>query len=238
MKNHIISCLMIFTTIATCAVSCKKKKNDNPFSNAKIYTVDLTQYGATEHSRIVYDSYNNVDSIITIGNGVYRFKKFVYFGTSYSVTDENNNVFTLLANSNGMILRVLLTDTLSMLYNGSQLAELDYKSPSPNYPYYTTSSVSFTWTNGDVAIMGSQTYNYDLSRSGQPGDAIRIGQFLSYGRSYIKTNHLPTVLRNTASDTAEKYFYQFDSQGRINQLTKLINISTGAYDTTIYVYGY
>ena len=238
MKKQVSPNIAIFIFVVLCVISCKKKKNDNPFGNTKIATVDLTQYGATTHSRLVYDINNNVDSIITTGPGLYHYKKFGYFGTSYNVTDENNYTFEVEANASGMILKILVTDTMSMIYNGNQLGELDTKTASPIYPYYVKSSVNYTWSNGDVATMGSQTYVYDPGKSGQPGDAIRIDQFLAYGRSYIKTTHLPTDLKNNATDTVEKYFYQFDAGGRISQLTKLTNISGGVGDSTIYVFGY
>jgi hypothetical protein len=236
MKNHILLTVMFFGLTAG-MLSCKKKKNDNPYGNQKITAVDLTRYGYTKHYRIVYDHNSNVDSIITTGSGQYGVKKFIYLGTSYSITDEYGNSFIVDADANGTIFKILQSDTLSMLYQGAGLAELDTKSPIASYPYYVLSSVYFTWSNGDVATVGAQTYDY-TGRNGQPGDAIRIDEFLSYGRSYIKTNHLPADLRNTANDTAQKYFYLFDGGGRISQLTKLTKVSAGIYDTALYVYGY
>ncbi len=238
MRYRILSVVTVLIFIAAGALSCKKKKNDNPYGNQKITSVDLTQYAATTHYRIVYDRYNNVDSIVATGNGLFGFKKFVYIGSSYSVTDEYGNSFVVDADANGTVLKILKTDTLSMIYQNGELAELDTKSPSVSYPFYVISSLYFTWSGGDMATIGSQIYDYNGGRNGQPGDALRIDQFLAYGRSYIKTNHLVADLKNNATDTAEKYFYQFDDLGRISQLLKLQKASVGVYDSSLYVFGY
>jgi hypothetical protein len=242
-NNRLVILLFIFVSIAV--TSCKKKSGSNPFGNLKISNLDVIHSGATEHYRIVYDTYNNVDSMIIIGGGTdtghYNYRKFSYFGSSYTITDINNNTFTVQASTSGLILKVLVPDTIAMIYNGTELGELDIITPKSTFPYVTKVPTNYYWTGGDVKTVISQgvtlTYDYDPGKSGQPADALRIDAFLSYGKSYIKTNHVPTDMVNTTA-WLEKYFYQYDG-GKITQLIKVRNnAGVSADDTVIYNYRY
>jgi hypothetical protein len=224
-----ISGLLAFT----CFFSCKKSSVN--LSSIRIATVDVTTGGQTTHYRIVYGAGNAVDSIIESGGGN-GFMYFNYFGTSYSITDALGNTYDVYANEAGQILKVLEPDTLTFDYNNSQLSEVDEQLSSGilNKYYYT-------WQNGDVsAISGPATsdiYSYNTGKGGQAGDAIRIGQFLVYGRSFTKTAHLPEGI--TFSDsTQQKYYYQFDGSGRISQLQFVSIYGPGSTDTSIYRYTY
>ncbi|MFI5196343.1 MAG: hypothetical protein ACHQD8_04575 [Chitinophagales bacterium] len=247
MNNYKIPVFSLLIIVIGCVFSCKKKNNPVPFSNQKIATVDYTHSGEMEHYRVVYDQYSNVDSIIRVGDGTASgnngSKSFVYLGSSFSITDETGNSFTVYANTSGVILEVLVTDTLIMHYNNNQLSELDTKTPTGTPPYYTLTSVYYNWTNGDVASFGpmgtttsAKAYYYDLSKDGQPGDVTRIDDFLTYGRSYIRNTHLAKGLI-IAADTVENYSYRFDNLGRISKFVKMTN-SGGVYDSMVYNYRY
>ena len=149
MKSRSLLTLTLFVLIFAGIATCKKKKNDNPFGNAKLALIDYAHNGSILHYRVVYDTYNNVDSLIYTGDGFAAghngFHAFAYFGSSYSVTDETNFSFTVLANSAGQILRVLLSDTLSTIYNGTQLGEVDIKTTQIIYPFYRITSTNYTW---------------------------------------------------------------------------------------------
>ena len=242
MKNYKIPVFFLLIIIIGCAFSCKKKSGGIPFSNQKIATVDYAHSGATEHYRIVYDQFSNVDSIIWVGGGTAfgnnGYKSFIYLGSSFSITDVTGNSINVYANTNGMILEVLIPDTLIMHYTGNELTALDTKTAGS-----TLSTVYYNWTNGDVISFGpmgtatsSKVYYYDLSKDGQPGDVTRIDDFLSYGRSYIRNTHLAKGLV-VGSDTVENYSYQFDNLGRISKFVKMTN-SGGVYDSMIYNYRY
>ena len=146
------------------------------------------------------------------------------------------------ANTNGMILKVLIADTTSMIYNGTELGEIDVKTEQITYPYYHITSTNYYWNNGDITgvISGgdTSTYDYDLSRNGQPGDPFRISAFMVYGRPLIRTIHLPKDLMHKGAWT-EQYAYEFDGQGRISRLMRIGNnngVTTD--DTTVYNYKY
>ena len=236
MKTH--SILLIFLLSLVC--SCKKSSNTNPFGNQKIATIDRAYNGAIQHYRIVYDASNNVDSMVITGGGTDTgsngFFVFNYVGSSFTITDQNSNYVMVDANTNGQILKVLVTDTLSFLYNGSQLGEINEFSPIATYPYYTNTAYYYTWANGDVTAITSgsvsKAYTYNDGKNGQPGDAIRINQFLQYGQSYIKTNHLPSGLVNSAT-AGETYIYSFDSKGRISLLTDVSYDKTASSSVTV-----
>lgn len=242
MKRYHLPVILIIFSLICLGMSCKKKKNDNPFGAAKIATFTQSHSGSILNYRMVYGNYNNIDSLIITGTGTsagyYGFRKFIYFGTSYSITDETNATFDVLANSNGFILNVLSIDSLSMSYNGSQLMELDSKTPSSTPPYYIQTHTYFKWLNGDVTRDSTggpaYTYDYDPGKYGQPGDAWRLDQFLKYGRSYIKTTHLVSDMMY-GSTWRQNYFYQFDGNGRISQLIKVANnYGVGANDSVFY----
>jgi len=238
--------LLFFIIVLSGVLSCKKKNGPAAFSDLKIATVDYAHAGEIEHYRVVYDGYNNVDSIVRTGGGTAvgnnGIKKFIYFGSSFSITDEIGYSFKVYANTNGLIIKVLIPDTLVMSYKGLQLDELDYKLAKSTPPYYTISSVYYTWSGGDVTYIGpagsgGSSYYYDLSKSGQAGDIFRVGDFLSFGRSYVRTTHLPKGMI-TATDTVEKYYYQFESStGRISQMLK-VNTAAGFDDSFTYNYRY
>lgn len=215
-------------------------------SDIRIAGIDISNSGNIQRYRIVYDVYGNVDSFVVTGGGFdtgYNgFNAFNYIGSSWTITDQNNYTFRVDGNTNGDIIGVLVTDTLSMIYNGSELSVINIKSPIPAYPYDSLSSIQYTWLNGDVSMFMypgvTQSYDYDQSRGGQIGDAIRVQEFLTYGRPFIKTSHMPKDL-NSGGQMTEQYLYQYDGSGRISQLQKIkVDHTGGNNDTTTYNYHY
>jgi hypothetical protein len=226
--------------------ACKKKNNSGSSGTIKLALIDVSHQGAVVHYRIVYDAYNNVDSLVTIGGGTDTenngYKVFNYFGSSFSIKDQNSNSFTVDANTSGVILEVLIVDTLIMTYSGNELTELATKSPSATYPFYSLVSTTYLWANGDIVTAtsptGTDSVDYNTSKSGQIGDAFRIDEFLLYGRAYTETSHLPTDFTSSGV-WAEHFFYQFDGQNRISQFLRVLN-NNGLVpdDSTFYNYQY
>jgi hypothetical protein len=244
MKLNLRSALL-FALIIGCALSCKKKDNIN-LNSLRLSGVDVTHGSAIQHYRIVYDASNNVDSMVITGGGSNTgqvgYKKFSYLGFSYTITDQNNVIYTVNTNSDNLISKVSKLDTLTMTYSGIQLGRLDVKSPSAAYPYFTVNETNYTWAGGDVTGSSangvSSAYTYDQGKAAQAGDAFRIDDFLAYGRSIIKTSHTVTE-KDIQGTWAEKYLYQYDGQGRISVLKKVINGGGGSTpDTTSYSYKY
>lgn len=219
-------------------VSCKKGSMLN-LGTIKIATVNYSASGGIRlHYYIGYDAYDNVDSISIIGGGIdtqsVDYKTFTYVGSSFVINDYLNGPLTVYANTNGQILQVLTLDTATMTYNGSELTQLAYAQPSEIYTYQ--------WNNGDITTCTNSggvvdTYYYDLSRNGQAGDALRIDNFLKYGRSYITTCHLPDE-QEYGGNWIEEDLYQFDSQKRISVLTRVFNGGSTSNDTETYAYTY
>jgi hypothetical protein len=235
--------------ILACVSSCKKKSSSSPLSNILIATVDVNTSGSIEHYRFVYNSGNDVDSMIIVGGGLDTgsndYKYFTYYNTSYTITDQHNNSYTV-EDSNGVIEEIVSTvtaDSIILTYYSGLLGIFTNKSPGTFPPYYVESIASYSWSGGDVnsvSIQGGalETYNYNTSQSGQIGDGARIDYFLNYGKPFFKTNHLPVELLSNGV-WAEEYFYQYDNIGRISQLVKVgNNNSIGANDTTTYSYTY
>lgn len=247
MNSYTLLKYCFIPVVSLCALACKKKSNDNPFGNARIATIVQSHAGSVMNYNIFYGASNNVDSMIITGSGTsagYKgSRRFTYFGSSYSITDESNNSITIYATTTGMIIKVLIQDTISMIYNGSELGELDIWNATTTYPYFFILRRNFTWQNGDIRSDSSgglpaYSYDYDKSRPGQPGDGWRIDEFLNYGLSYTKTAHLPQD-QMYAGTWAEKYYYVFDGSGRISQFTKVGNNNGVAPDdSTIYNYTY
>jgi len=246
MKGAKLAVVLLLLAMIAIALSCKKNKGVQPISNLKIAYVDKYHAGSVLHYRFVYDSYNNVDSTIIVGGGTdtgtTNFMAFMYYGSFFSITTAYNGAYDVDVNSNNLISEVPLYDTLLMTYNNNELTEQDIKSPITTPPYYSIAATDYTWANGDIASYTNQgisyTLDYNQSRPGQLGDGWRIDLFLSYGTSYIQTTHLPTDIMNGAA-WVEKYFYQFDGQGRISQFIRTQNNNgSGADDTTIYNYQY
>ncbi len=240
-----ISLLSLLVICALCVLSCKKKKGLN-LSNIKIATVDFHESDGHGYKyRITYDTYGNVDSIIANGTGAAAgddpISKFTYLGSSFRITNKMGESYFVYANTAGMILEVQKYDTMLMTYNGTQLDELDYKLPTSTPPYYTINAYTYQWSNGDIATFGllhgaADTFSYNDSRSGQVGDALRIDDFLVYGRPYKLTSHLPVEHKYT--NGKQQYFYTFDGSGRISTFTRVISGSGAPNDTSEYTYTY
>lgn len=227
-------------------IACKKKSNDNPFGNVHISKVSITHRGAITHHQIFYDVANNIDSIYSTGDGTSTghnsSRKFHYYGTSFDVTDETNNTFSVYAYSNGLIFKILVADTIGYKYNGTQLTATDVFSRTSSYPYYTYTRTNYDWKNGDLETVSSGTisyaYSYDGAHNGQPADPLRINDILKYGRSVIRTTHLLTEITR-AGVWAEKYFYKFDGSGKITEMVQVANsMGSGVNDTSVYIYTY
>lgn len=238
-----IGLLLLLTACLLPAASCKKKGID--LNTIKIATVDFhTTSGQGAHYRITYDTHNSVDSIIGTGTGTSAgtntLAVFTYVGSSFNITDAQGNPYFVAAATNGLILKVEKYDTMIMTYKGNQLDELDFKVPSSTPPYYLVTGVPYYWANGDITSYGvagaNSAYKYNSSRSGQVGDAIRINDFLTYGRPYKLTSHLPTELSYTHG--GEQYFYTFDGNGRISTFMKVVSGSGAPNDTSEYAYTY
>ncbi len=240
-----ISLLFLFLFIIALTNSCKKKANFN-LSSIKIAAIDRYLSGnVVNHYHITYDAYNNVDSIINTGGGTdtgsNSFIVFSYTGSSFVITDQQSYSLVVYANTDGQILEIQKTDTLLMKYNGNELAELDYKSPSNVYPFYTVAATTYQWNNGDIATFGlpggvADSYSYDLRHGGQTGDALRAEEFINYGRSYTNSTHVPIQLKY--ANGQENYYYTYDGQGRISTLMKVVSDNNAPNDTSDYIYRY
>ncbi len=242
-RSRLFFVVCIFLIVVS---SCKKSRNTNPFANQKIATVDRFFDGGILHYRIFYDIYNNVDSINIVGGGsdtgFIGYLKFTYIGSSFKITDQSNYSYNVAANNIGQLLKIYQADTVTFTYKNNQIIELDESYTSSAPPYFFNIPHYFSWIDGDVdSIISSasrQYYTYNKSRNGQPGDGIRIKEFLNYGLSYIKTNHLPTGLSNSKT-AGELYLYNYDSRERINVLKSVSYDNVlKLTDTTIYIISY
>jgi hypothetical protein len=234
-------CLLLFLFVLLCAAAACKKKSLNTAA-IKIATIDYSHDGQLQHYSIFYGAYNSVDSVGITGAGSAAghngFNVFHYIGSSYTITNETNNVTTVYANTAGVILDVMNTsDSLSFIYSGNQLAQLY------DWSYATNSLLStaqYTWTNGDVSAIytgsSTQTYDYNTGKPGQIGDPTRVRQFIAVGLPYTKTSHLPTDMYVNGT-WQEKYYYTFDGEGRISQL-QLVTNTAPTTDTAVYQYTY
>ena len=213
--------------------ACKKKPDNNPFGNALIATASITKGGVTQVYQFFYNSHNTLDSVSinNTGMGQTGYLKYKYIGTSWSITDQNGNSFMVYANSANMILKVLVADTVSFTYSGTQLTERNEYATTLTPPFYTNTRTYYTWQNGDVTktVTGTEsiTYTYNAGENGQPADPIRFISFLEYGVSAVKTTHLITNIA-TSTTAGLNYTYTFDSQGRISLVTEEV------YDKTLY----
>jgi len=235
-----LSSITLFVLILA-GVSCKKKKSVNPFTAAGIATVDANYSGDLFHYNIYYNQDNNVDSIIltqTVAGSVYHgYSKFSYSGNTITVTDDNNGTATFSTNANGMITQIadLAVGATAITYNGTEVTEL---------VAYVVDTTKYIWGgNGNISTGkdnsgNNDTYFFDLKNYGQPGDALRIDDFLSYGRSIIRTNNLPMQIQDANTDELQLFSYTFDGQGRISTLTEKYTENNLVIDSTVYTYTY
>ncbi len=246
MKSCKLFIVPLILIVLACNFSCKKSNNIN-LSTIRIAKLDVAHNGGVRHNRMVYDQFNNVDSIIVIGGGLdtgyYGYTYFNYIGSSYNIMDGNGNFLSIYAYSNGSIFKVLKKDTLNLLYNtNNQVVQVNVVTPISSYPYVAVTSEYYNWKDGDLTdwnVNGfNYKYDYDNSHSGQIGDALRVNTFIYYGRSIFKSSHIPTAYY-TGNIMTEQYLYTYDGSGRISVFTKILVDHTGRLnDTTTYTYFY
>jgi len=235
--------LFICAVSLSVSMSCKKKNNTTPA--IRLRTIEQTTSSGGRLYRVVYDGLYNVDSLVWAGlgssSGSSGLTKFKYVGTSFTMTNVSGIEIMVYADGAGKMLKVLQADTIIFHYKNDLLEALDHKTATTMPPYYTTTTEYYSWKDGDLTYVGPSGgtgvgFYYDMSKSGQAGDPMRIDNFLLYGRSYIKTNHLPMGMTRNA-DTIARYFYQFDGSNRISQLSS-VSYDGSLTDTVAYRYTY
>ncbi len=244
MKASKLLLLLPLIAILCGVLSCKKKSKNNSSAGYKPGIIDVSHFTSVEHYHITYDAFSNVDTIVMIGGGTdtghSETRVFTYFGTSYAISGGGGT--TVNTNAIGAISSIDRSpDTLAFTYSNNQLGRVTTQAPSTAFPYYTKTDTNYAWNNGDMVAIaftsGVDSFSYDVSKTGQVGDALRIDAFLNYGRAYIKTSHVPSQWYG--SQWIERYFYHYDGQGRITQFIKVKNnFGTGTDDSTFYSYQY
>jgi hypothetical protein len=234
------NCVCLFSMLAFCFAACKKS-NDNPLANVRLASVDVTNSSAAvTHYRLFYDKFGQIDSINISGNSN-GYKKFAYSSLAYTISDQNYYTYKVTIDANNLVTEMFTTDTPTFIYNGTQLAELDNKILISSYPYFTKKSYYYTWANGDISSIttsgSTESYGYDNTKTGQPGDALRVNNILDYGRPIVKTAHVPDSLVINGV-TYEKFFGKYDGSGRMTRLTMVLYNTNGSTDSTFYDYGY
>ena len=218
--------------------SCKKKKNPDPFINTRIATVDEIGGGYSLHTQVYYNQDNKVDSMavseVASGSVYSGYRKYIYSGNTCTVTDQDHQSYTVITDGNGLITKVISDGITTMTYSGNELVQMDDNST------YGTTTTKYTWSHGNLSFSGDNTYFFDPKRAGQPGDALRIGDFLVYGKYLIRTNNLPTEIKSTNAFALRLFSYLYDSQGRISRYTSKYAdaASLTVYDSLVYVYTY
>jgi len=243
-----ICLLLLFTVIAVSG--CKKKSNSNPLAGSVLLYINLTNSnGDITYYRMVYGAGNNIDSIVITGGGTdtgYNdFLAFDYLNSSYIITDKSNNQTTVHLNSNVLIdtIRSATSTAYTYLqYSGTLLGAVNNEEPLSSYPYYTLYTTDYNYSGNNISSITStgtaETYDYNTSLSGQLGDPQRIGELLTYGRTYTASANLATDMYVNGT-WQEKYTYQLDGSGRITLMTRVINnTSGGSNDTLRYAYTY
>jgi hypothetical protein len=232
----------VIVIVLICAVAaCKKKNNEDPLMNLKMTQIGVAHSGTSVQHRVTYAMGGNVDSMAKTGSSS-GFMKMTYVGQTYTIANQSGQSLYLYTNADGNITKVFTKDTLLMFYTNGQIYEMDVVSPTNVYPFFSKTVNTYGWSNGDLTNIrkpanATFSYYYDNSKSGQAGDAIRIRQFLDYGRSYTKTSHLPIGLIYNG-DSIEQYYYEFDGQSRVTKLTNVDRSGSGPDDTTEYTIQY
>ena len=231
-----------------CATACKKSDSLSP-SDAQIATVERIYNGFNTRYRIVYNKDKTVDSIVIFHvnmGGTFDVEKFIYNGNSYTIDKMGNTLYTITTGANGMIQKIAAPGlTTDAVYTGNLITQWSQTLVTTTPPYYETSGYRYLWANNDITSANytlssfHELFFYDYSHAGQPGDALRIYDFLQYGSSLFKTSHVPTVVKSADSVSspglAAQYLYQYDNAGRISKLS-VVNYPFTDTETFAYTY--
>ena len=252
MPAHKLILAICFTAFLISA--CKKSKNDDssPAAKYNVKTMDYVDpFKNGYHYRFVYNSKNDVDSIIRTGIGgnillPVNVQKFTYTDSSCKITSVFSDSSSLghdtyLAyNPDGAVTKKIdLLGTISLgavfyTYNDKELTTAFYTGAVPII--YT-----YEWANGDIekCLKDSlllYTYFYDTSKRTLIDFQPFPDDYMQYGKPGYNTKHLLTQMKQGSDDFY--YYYNFDPMGRPMTRTIVRKTKYGTTDTTVYIYGY
>jgi hypothetical protein len=249
MKYARLTYCITIALIAINIAACKKNSSGTIGGAQIIYINYYNNNGDVVHYHITYTTGNNVDSIISTGGGAdtgyNNFLSFSYRSSSYLITDANNKQATVDLNTSLQIDTVFSgtgsVATFLQYYNGL-LGAVNTIVTSGTYPYTATQTATYYYTSGNVTQItgpaGTVSYSYNTGKGAQIGDALRIDQFLTYGRAYTISSDLPVEM-DLSNIWQEKYNYIYDGSGRISQFMRVTNNTSGGInDTAWYNYIY
>lgn len=237
-------CILLFTICTS--ISCRKQ-HSSPLNNLRFSKITETNAGILVSGyRIAYTSQGNVDSIISTDSASIGYLKFQYFNNYYlikhstgyidSVVTYNGNIIYIGQQSTG--------DTLYFIYDASNRLSQQIIHTYNAGTINSIDTTKYQWGSFDIYSIQSFTspvpayYTFNPNITGQTGDALRINQFLSCGRTYLNSPHLP-IQETYYGNPIANYSYSYDADGRITKLTIAENYSSGSYlDTVVYLYQY
>ena len=219
--------VLIFIFFLACATSCKKSSsatgvNVNNEFKYKIATVHYVGNLGIQDYRFVYNAQGQVDSIF----GPVGITIFSYTPTVINVTIDSTSGgiyrYNMYTNANGSVTQINAPDTTFLSYN----SENELNTYKVLYAGGGTEIDRYTWINGEIDSVvysngypsenTSRRYFYNLGYFSQPGDPLSISDFITYGRTIIRSQHL---MIGSSNSLDLNIAYKFDTLHRITQLT-------------------
>jgi len=217
-QYHII---LLAIAIAVTALSCKKKKPEQPVCRIVKITTPINTHD------ISYYSDGRVQAISTNGNSVRNFNYSENTIISTTMIDgrvDERSIITL--DANGLIVNVR-TETNSTgtawnnnayEYSGAQRTRRTFTTSSGTTPWVS----NYTWTNGNMISASSPDgvtqYEFHLDKPMQVGDYFgTLSDLLQYGQINIfyKNANLIKSTVSSGGSHIQNYDYTFDATGKI-----------------------
>lgn len=244
MKN-VTSLLVLFSGLLL--LSCNRKDQGVNLGNLKFSTIAVIAGNNVSNYRCVYDSQGNLDSLvysnIDSGNNNNGYLAFEYATNYYLVHHSTGGTDSIQLNKGNFtyVYQQSTGDSIYFEYNTAGNITKQFIHMPVNG---AIDSNVFNWGSFDINYIQSYTssnpayYTVNPNIVGQIGDALRINQFLTYGKTYLNTPHLP-IFETYVGNVVENYLYKYDASGRISELSVAENFNSGTnMDTIYYKYTY
>lgn len=255
--------ILILVTLAACILCCRKHSTPAPATTTffklhkvylhdisstydRVYTITYTADDRVDSIILLYKKYTYVDPVDSDKN----ITTFSYYPDHYDVVIHYAPTYaavpyrTVYTNADGTVKSIanrMSIDSTWFTYDAGHHL-LNVSNYNNNGPYPQTTWYDYNWNaSGNIdsySYAGSAKgfYYYDMSRTGQVGDIFQLGNFLANGRAFPVTANVPLYycFRNVSSvDTAVRYQYDYDTQGRITRQYYLLSYSPGYAPDTV-----
>ena len=212
--------------------SCSKKNSTTPTCDI----TDITTSGSlpAESIAITYNNTGKISTLVDTKTTATTTKVYTYSGNTVLVHTTNTgttNVQTdsITLNGDGLMVSDLTREGTNVTLATYTYSGTSVQSVTTQFGTDPPTTVSYTYTNGDITSAGGITYTYN-DKPSSAGDFLQFQQLDLYGVVFMKTAHQCISLQE--GNTLENFNYTYDPSGKITQMTATLGSNFGSFNYT------